>query len=132
MKINDFLRSCKIGTISPRRKRWQGSSIRTRKSPVSKAKDLVVAALNIIVPSNAGHLWKASKSSNYVERELQTGHEEPYKGLPQCRPQSPLVFWSALHVKRIANSGNENEFWPRRTVAAKVHVARLQIVSSWT
>ena len=47
-KMNEFLKSCCVGAIGPCKKRWEESSIRTKNSHVSKAKDLVVAALNII------------------------------------------------------------------------------------
>jgi len=42
-KMNEFLKSCCcVGAIGPCKKRWEESSIRTKNSHVSKAKDLVL------------------------------------------------------------------------------------------
>ena len=51
--------------------------MRTKQSHVSKAKDAVVAALNVITPGDAGHLWEALKASNSVEKALQISEECP-------------------------------------------------------
>ena len=51
--------------------------MRTKQSHVSKAKVAVVAALNVIAPGGAGHLWEAWKASNSVEKALQIGEECP-------------------------------------------------------
>ena len=42
-----------------------------------KAKDAVVAALNVIAPGDSGHLWEALKASNSVEKALQISEECP-------------------------------------------------------
>ena len=44
--------------------------MRTRRSHVSKASESVVAALNVIAPGDAGHLWEALKASQSVEKAL--------------------------------------------------------------
>lgn len=75
-KMNEFLKSCCVGAIGSCKKRWEESSIRTKNSHVSKAKDLVVAALNVTAPGDAGLLWEALKASNCVEKVLKTSEEE--------------------------------------------------------
>ena len=69
-KLNEFLSACNYGSISAYRKNWQEASVRTRKSRVGKAKESVVAALNVIAPGDAGYLWEALKVSQSVEKEL--------------------------------------------------------------
>ena len=75
-KMNEVLKSRCAGAIGPCKKRWEESSIRTKNNHVSKAKDLVVAALNVIAPGDAGLLWEALKASNCVEKALNTSEEE--------------------------------------------------------
>lgn len=75
-KMNGFLKSCCVGAIGPCTKRWQESSIRTKNNLVSKAKDLVLAALNVIAPGDAGLLCGAQEASNCVEKALNTSVEE--------------------------------------------------------
>ena len=76
-KMNEFLRSCDAGSVGPYKKRWEEASMRTKQSHVSKAKEAVVAALNVIAPGEAGHLWEALKASNSVEKALQISEECP-------------------------------------------------------
>ena len=76
-KMNEFLRSCNAGSVGRYKKRWEEASIRTKQSHVLKAKDAVVAALNVIAPGDAGHLWEALKDSNSVEKALQISEECP-------------------------------------------------------
>ena len=42
------------------KKKWQDTSLSTRRSRVSKAKESIVAALNVIAPGDAGPLWAVS------------------------------------------------------------------------
>ena len=49
--------------------------MRTRRSHVSKARENVVAALNVIAPGDAGHLWEALKPSQSVEKALGIAEE---------------------------------------------------------
>lgn len=75
-KLNEFLSACNVGcTVGTYRKKWQDASVRTRKSHESKAKESVVAALNVIAPGDAGHLWEALKASQSVEKALGTAEE---------------------------------------------------------
>ena len=76
-KMNEFLRSCNAGSVGRYKKRWEKASIRTKQRHVLKAKDAVVAALNVIAPGDAGHLWEALKDSNSVEKALQISEECP-------------------------------------------------------
>ena len=58
-KLNEFLSVCNTGV-----------TVRTRKIQMSKAREFVVAVLNVITPGNAGRLWKALKASQSVEKSL--------------------------------------------------------------
>lgn len=70
-KMNEFLSACNAGcTVGAYKKRWEEASVRTKKSHVSKARESVVAALNVIAPGDAGHLWEALKASYSVEKAL--------------------------------------------------------------
>jgi len=42
---------------------------------VSKARESVIAPLNVIAPGNAGHLWEALKASQSVEEALEIAEE---------------------------------------------------------
>ncbi len=75
-KLNEFLSCCHVNTkIGPYKKRWEDASVRTKNFHVSKAKDLVVSALNVIAPCDASHLWEALKSAKSVEKALGTAEE---------------------------------------------------------
>ena len=68
-KLNAFLSACNVGsTVGVYKKKWQNTSLRTRRSRVSKAKDSIVAALNVIAPGDAGPLWEALKESKSEEK----------------------------------------------------------------
>ena len=73
--MNEFLRSRNAGSIGPYKKRWEEASIRTKNSHVIKARDAVVAALDVIAPGYAGHLWEALKASYSVEKALHVPEE---------------------------------------------------------
>jgi hypothetical protein len=75
MKMNAFLRSCNAGTIGPWKKCWDEASTVTRNRRVLKTSGLVVAALDVIAPGDAGKLWEALKSSHTVEKTLHTSEE---------------------------------------------------------
>jgi hypothetical protein len=77
MRMNEFLNSCNYGKVGTYKKKWEEASVRTRNNHVSKAKDIVVAGLNVIAPGDAGHLWEALKASNSVEKALGTTEELP-------------------------------------------------------
>ena len=46
--------------------------MRTKTNHITKAKDLVVAGLNVIAPKDAGYLWEALQESCSVEKSLGT------------------------------------------------------------
>ena len=68
--LNRFLESCNIAKL----KRWEEAGARTRRNHVKKAKDVIVAALDVIAPGDAALLWDAVQLSMPVEKEL--GSEE--------------------------------------------------------
>ena len=74
-KLNEFLSVCNIGNVAVYKRQWKDASLRTRESRVSKAKESVVAALNVIAPGHAGPLWEALKASQSVEAALSTPKE---------------------------------------------------------
>ena len=77
IKLNEFLRCCNAPTIGPSKKRWVETSVRTKKSHLAKAKNLVVAGLEVIAPGDAGHLWEALRDSGAVEKEFGIAEESP-------------------------------------------------------
>ena len=70
-KLNEFLVASGKSTLIEQRKPW-GHQLdsRTSKVYVTKARDAVVAALEVITPDDAGGLWEALKSSGEVESAL--------------------------------------------------------------
>ena len=82
------------------KKKWQDISLHTRRSRVSKAKESIVAALNVIAPGDAGPLWEALKESKSVEKALGIAEES----------QSDRKYLEAL-----AETYNNASSW-RRTV----------------
>ena len=59
------------------KKSWEQLSTRTKNVRVSKAKDSVVASLKVISPGNPAALWDAMKSSQSVEKALDTENQSP-------------------------------------------------------
>ena len=76
-KLNEFLSVCDTGITvrANEKKKWQDASVRTRRSQVSKARESVVAALNVIAPGDVGHLWEALKASQSVEKAFRIAEE---------------------------------------------------------
>ncbi|CAH3144911.1 unnamed protein product, partial [Porites evermanni] len=65
-------------TVGAQRKKlneFLNTSLRTRRSRVSKGKESIVAALNVIAPCDAGPLWEALKESKSVEKALGIAEE---------------------------------------------------------
>ena len=75
MKLNEFLHCCNVPTVGPSKKRWVETSMRTRKSHIAKAKDLVVAGCELIAPGDGGHLWEALRDSGAMEKEFGIAEE---------------------------------------------------------
>jgi len=81
-KLNAFLSVSGKGTINQPKKKWVQLSIHTKNVRLSKAKDAVVASLEVISPGNPASLWQALKSSRSVEAALsltlQTSADQRY------------------------------------------------------
>ena len=69
-KLNEFLAISGKSTLTQQRKPWANMLGRTRHVYVTKARDAVVAALEVIIPDDAGGLWEALKESGEVESAL--------------------------------------------------------------
>ena len=70
LKLNESLSVSGKGTINEPKKSWDQLSTRTKTVRISKAKDAVVASLEVIAPRNPASLWQALKSSQSVEAAL--------------------------------------------------------------
>ena len=68
--LNRFLETCNVQKLTRPRKRWAEAGERTHSNHVKKAKDVIVAALDVITPGDAAHLWDALQSSMLVDKEL--------------------------------------------------------------
>lgn len=75
--IDKFLRCCNAPRIGPSKKRWVETSVRTKKGHIAKAKNLVVAGLEVKAPGDAGHLWETLRNSGTVEKEFGIAEESP-------------------------------------------------------
>ena len=82
LKLNEFLSVSGKGNISQPKMSWDQLSVRTKNVRISKAKDAVVASLEVISPGNPGSLWQVLKSSQSVEAALcitaQTSADQKY------------------------------------------------------
>ena len=82
LKLNEFLSICGKETVNQPKKSWEQLSTRTKNVRISKAKDAVVASLEVISPQNPASLWEALKSSQSVEKALcasvQTSADKKY------------------------------------------------------
>ena len=68
--LNRFLETCNVQKLTRPRNRWAEAGARTHSNHVKKAKDVIVAALDVITPGDAAHLWDALQSSMLVDKEL--------------------------------------------------------------
>ena len=69
-KLNEFLAISRKSNLTQQWKPWANMLGRTRHVYVTKARDAVVAALEVIIPDDAGGLWEALKESGEVESAL--------------------------------------------------------------
>ena len=70
-KLNEFLvTSGRTVVAQPKNARSQMLDARTKQVYIDKTKDAVVAALQVIIPDDAGGLWEALKTSGHVESSL--------------------------------------------------------------
>ena len=72
LKLNEFLSVSSRPTVNRPKKSWQQLSARTKNVRISKAKDAVVASLEVISPGNPASLWDALKRTQAVEKALCT------------------------------------------------------------
>lgn len=77
IKLNKSLHYCNAPTMGPSKKRWVETSVRTKKGHIARAKNLVVARLEVIAPGGTGHLWEPLRNSGTVEKEFGIGEESP-------------------------------------------------------
>lgn len=80
-QLNKFLESCNVEKLTRPRKRWEEAGARTRTNHVKKAKDVIVAALDVIMPGDAAYLWDALQSSMLVDKELGSAESDDHKYL---------------------------------------------------
>ena len=59
--------------IGPPKKAWEAMSTRTKNVHVSKATNVIVAALDFVTPGNAGSLWRAVQESRKSIEFLESG-----------------------------------------------------------
>ena len=80
--MNEFLTVSWKETVNQPKKSWEQLSTRTKNVRISKAKDAVVASLEVISPENPASLWEALKTSQSVEKALcapiQTSADKKY------------------------------------------------------
>lgn len=71
-KLNEFLHICGKEESVPGqpRKCWETLSMQRKNVYVGRATTAIVAALEVITPGDAAHLWKAVQSSHSVEAAL--------------------------------------------------------------
>ena len=70
-KLNEFLVASGKAVVAQPKKPWrQMLDARAKQVYIDKAKDAVVAALEVIIPDDAGGLWEALKTSGGVESSL--------------------------------------------------------------
>ena len=80
-QLNKFLESCNVETLTQPKKRWEEAGAHTCKSHVKKTKDVIIAALDLIMPGDAAYLWDALQSSMLVDKELGSAEGEDHKYL---------------------------------------------------
>ena len=74
--LNRFLESCDVESrVGPYKKAWEKTSSRTRRNHVGKARDAIVAMLNVMTPGDGALLWETLHSSALVEEAF--GIEKP-------------------------------------------------------
>ena len=79
-KLNQFLTACgkEEKVLGQPKKRWENLSKQRRNVYVARATTAIVAALDVITPGDAGHLWTAVKSSCSVDTALEIDVDRRY------------------------------------------------------
>ncbi len=66
--LNRFLESCDVESrVGPYKKACEKTTSRTRRNHVGKARDAIVAMLNVMTPGDGALLWETLQSSAHVE-----------------------------------------------------------------
>ena len=99
LKLNEFLSVSGKGTVSQPKKSWDQLSTRTKNVRISKAKDAVVASLEVISPENPASLWEALKSSKSLEAALCT---------------TPLTLADHKYLEALAETYQNANSWDTR------------------
>ena len=74
--LNRFLESCDVESrVGPYKKAWEKTTSRTRRNHVGKARDAIVAMLNVMTPGDGALLWETLQSSALVVEAF--GIEKP-------------------------------------------------------
>ena len=58
-------------------KRWKDIDVHRKNVSVHRATTAIVAALEVIAPGDAGHLWEALQTSRRVEKALAIAENQP-------------------------------------------------------
>lgn len=87
-KLNQFLTVCGKEERVPGqpKKHWEKRSHQRKNVYVTRATTAIVAALEVITPGDAGHLWTAVQSSRGVETALgiDDNIDRKYLDIPTC------------------------------------------------
>ena len=102
LKLNEFLSVSGQPTVNQPKKSWEKLSARTKNVRISKAKDAVVASLEVISPENLASLWEALKRTQAVEKALctttSTSADQKYLKVPKlCKCQEITFYDRALY-----------------------------------
>ena len=96
LKLNEFLSVSGRPTVNQPKKSWETLSARTKNVRISKAKDAVVASLEVISPENLASLWEALKRTQAVEKALctttSTSADQKYLKAPKLCKYQEITF----------------------------------------
>ena len=78
-KLNEFLSSCDLQTIGTCKKNFGDITSRAKHDRITKARDAVVAVLDVVAQGESALLWDALKASRAVEQLLNMeSHDNEY------------------------------------------------------
>ena len=70
-KLNEFIHICgETESIGQPKKRWEELTTRSKHFRVDKATNVIVSALEVIIPGDAASIWDAIQTSQSVEKAL--------------------------------------------------------------
>jgi hypothetical protein len=115
--LNCLLENCGVTSrIGPCKKTWVETSARTRRNHVGKARDAIVAMLDVVTPGYGALLWEALQSSALVEEAL---------GIQKTSPAEEKYLLALAETYRNA-SGWDTQRQILSVMADFVPFARLQ------